>query len=127
MGTHRMVVGTRHDGMTTEVEIRGWERHVGIGKAVCGRKDHYVSAIGEGIALGRALEDLGQKIAVVWNARSMTEKQFQERKKRKQVQSTAVVDDLMATYGRVDPVAFERVLAALSELEASLDAMNEGV
>lgn len=53
---------------------------VGTGEARLSPGDYYVQKIGEGIAVGRALADLGTKVAERWAARSVREIEVQARR-----------------------------------------------
>ena len=62
---------TRQAGRITTVTVTK-DGFTGLGRATCSKTDVYSAEIGEQIALGRALIDLGLAVEVAGNARTVT-------------------------------------------------------
>jgi len=86
----------KHQNDKTTVAIvswRGTQPLTGIGVAKLQPGDHYNQQIGEQIALGRALMDLGLKEQNRWILRSRTEAEVQtQRSKKNEINVKANVD-----------------------------------
>ena len=65
-------------GAYTEI---GSEVFTGEGEARARPDDRFNAKVGEGIALGRALQDLGKQIEEKWLSRSACEKDVQDRRR----------------------------------------------
>lgn len=81
-----MIVAIKRTGRTITVEVAaedqfGDEKIVGVGEASCSSQDHFVEKIGQRIALGRAIQDLGKKMESRWDARVVTKEELAERKR----------------------------------------------
>lgn len=72
----------QEEGGVTVVGLEA-EGVIGLGAARCRPGDHFVEAIGDGIATGRALAAWGQRYAERWSARSVSEAELAERRARR--------------------------------------------
>ena len=75
-----MISSTSRSGRVISVEVSAEigstiyaDGLVGKGHAVCRKEDHFVQGIGERIALGRAMQDLGAQLEAKWSALSVTQ------------------------------------------------------
>ena len=80
-----MLAKTTFDGRTTVVEVSADEESLtfpegitGVGSALCRKSDVFDPKTGEGIALGRAIEDFGRQVAAKWDARVITYEQLEK-------------------------------------------------
>lgn len=64
---------------TTVVQVQ-LEGTNGVGSATAARGDHFVPKIGAGIALGRAIQDLGRQIEQEWLGRVVSEQELAQRR-----------------------------------------------
>lgn len=85
-----MNANIRRQGRATVVELivtvgaLSEEKIIAVGRAVCAKEDHYVSKVGERIALARALQDFGRQLEERWEPRVITKAQLAERKQAKE-------------------------------------------
>ncbi len=83
----------KHRNKTTTGARIEWDGAVGTGVAKLLPGDHYNREIGERIALGRALMDIGMRYQNTWLLRSRTEAEVKKQRNRKQ--GTVVYNTVM--------------------------------
>jgi len=78
-----MLAQTTTTGCVTTVEVSADEKSItfsegitGVGSAKCRKADVFDKQTGEGIALGRAIEDFGRQVTARWEARVVTNDEF---------------------------------------------------
>lgn len=71
-----LVINVQRHGSITEVTAAWGEGLSGSGSSRCSKHDVFLAEIGETIALGRAVADLGRKIELFGHAQCVTKDEF---------------------------------------------------
>ena len=92
VGLTQVSVRIKHEGLTTKAIVMAAGK-VGNGEASCARGDVYSERIGEGIALGRALQCLGLEIETATQRTCVTKREM-ARVNRFQAAEKAATEEL---------------------------------